>query len=449
MLRLSVEEQKDREADLQMTKKVEKLVLDAYLQAIEISEMCTQGLRVTAEHVPRFPPDLKPLKEALESATIELGKGFSAKRESRLLMPSKSTSLTSPVRRRSEMFSSFPTELDLDRDRASDFFFSSVKPYLSLSYKEVLAAYISVFPGTEKEAEEFAGLLTQNPLVCLCLSSREVEEFLRPLDRDRALLLAKSRFPHLIIQAHSVLIRNVRELTRHFVPLFQSLQKHVSREHSETLHFCQEKLPKRTSEVAECIQSQEYRPTRYTNLQKELINRKISTLLSNQRGATEPFIMENKYIIEENILRPGLKPKPKIEITDEGSETVRFKQEFLYQTRLDWKARPNTSRKEALEVTTALPQERKTKSQRYLESLKGIESRLGSLKVREKVAQGDFGKQKFKFVGNSKAFKAPMQTRKGNSLSSIEDLRLAAQPRAVLPKVKLAVSLFPESGTQL
>jgi len=449
MLRLSVEEQRDREADLQTTKKVEKLVLDVYLQAIEISEMCTQGLKVTAEHVPRFPPDLKPLKQALEAATSELGKGFSAKRESRL-MPPKSSSMTSGVRRRSELFSSFPTELDIDRERASDFFFTSVKPYLSLSYKEVVAAYGNVFPGTEKEAEDFAGLLMQNPLVCLCLSAKEVEEFLRPLDRDRALALAKSRFPHLIIQAHSVLVRNVRELTRQFVPLFQSLQTHVSREHSEVLHFCKEKFPKRTSEVEECIQSQEYRPTRYTNQQKELINKKISTLLSNQRGATEPFIMENKYIIEENVLRPGLKPKVKVEVVDERSESVGFRQDFLYQTRLDWKARPNTtSRKETLEVSVALPLEPKTKSQRYLESLKGIETRLGSLKVREKVVQGDFGKQRFKFVGSSLAFKAPVQVRKGNSLSSIEDLRLTVQPAALHPKVKLAVSLFPETGTHL
>lgn len=438
LLRLAVEEQKEREADLQTTKKIEKLVLDAYLQAIEISETCTQGLRVIAEHVPRFPADLKPLKQALESATIELGKGFSAKREGRLL-PLKSLSMTSPIRRRSELFTSFPTELDIDRERATDFFFTSVKPYLSLSYKEVVAAYVKVFPERNSEADDFAGLLTQNPLVCLCLSAKDVEEYLRPMDKDMALTQAKSKFPRLIILAHGVLTRNVRELTGQFLPLFRALQLHVSSEHTEVVNFCKEQLPKRTSEVEDCINQQDYRPTRYTNQQKELITKKISTLLSNQRGAIDPFVIENKYIIEENILRPGLKAKPKVEVIDERSESVKYKQDFVSQTRQEWKARPNTSRKEVIDVSTTMQQEQKTKSQKYLESLKGIETRLGSLQVREKVVQGDFGKQKFKFVANSKVFKAPVQMRKKNSLSSIEEMRLTSQP-GVLRGPKLSVT---------
>ena len=322
MLRLSVEEQRQKEAEAQVTTRTEKLVLDAYLQVIEVSEGVTQGLKVIAENVRPFPSSLLPLKQSLETATQELSKGFSAKRESRQPLL-KTSSTTSSIRRRSEFFLSFPTEVEVDREKATDFFFTSVKPYLSLSSKEVISTYLRIFPDNLPEAEEFAYTVSQNPIICLCLSAKDIENYLQKCSKEHALIEAKNRLPKLIIKSHGVLTRNITDLSVQFIPVLAALQSHVTSDYTEMLDFCREKLPTRTIDVEECIKQQEKRSSKYTNQQKDRIIKKIGMLVSNQRGAKEPFVMENKYIVEENVLRPGVKPKPKVEVVDERSETVR------------------------------------------------------------------------------------------------------------------------------
>ena len=374
----------------------------------------------------------------MEAITAQFGKGFAAKREANPEMRQSSSTISSmAARRRSELMPTFPTEVEVDRERATDFFFSSVKPFLSLSPKEVTSAYLVAFPGRTAEAEEFAHVLSQNPLICFCLTSKAVEDYLRQFSRDRALLSAKENLGQLMSQAHSVLIQNLSQLTKKFVPLFQTLQIHVASEHSELLALCKEKLPKRLQETEEATEplNAGKRPAKYTTQQRDIFTKKISSLISNQRGADD-FVIENKYIIEEAVLRPGAKPKPKLEVGDERSEQVKRTQDFVFETRLDFhrnKTASGTRREAVVEPSSPIvPLDKKSRAQEYLDSLKGIEGRLGLLKLKEKCVRSDHAQQKYKFAPTSRSILAPLKMTKGcaitQSLNDIHSVRPTTQP---------------------
>lgn len=321
LLRLSVENQRELDAEAQHASHVERCALEAYLQTIEVVEVFSQGIKVIAENAGKLPGELKPLRRDLETVIGEFGKGFSAKRDVKHIL--KQSSL-STARRKSDFMPTFSTEVEVDRDRAMDFFFNTVKPYLSLSLKEIEHAYLTVFPGRESEAEDFAAVVVQNPLISFCLSEQTVEDYLQHFPRERALILAKEHLGSLLAKAHAVLSQNLELLGKKLVPLLRCLRSHVEAERSELVEQCRTHLPKRLGELEDALEPLNIgsRPPKYTPQQREALSKKISTLLSNQRSADE-FIIENKYIVEDSLLRPGVKPRGKVEAVDEKSEEVR------------------------------------------------------------------------------------------------------------------------------
>lgn len=395
LLRMSVEDRQELDAEAKLTLKTERTAIDVYLNVVELSESVLTAFKTIVENAPKLAPDLRPLLTALETADLEYGRGFTGKQEAKAR---QSRTPRSGTRRHSEIF---PTEIDAER--------SLSKTQFSLSTREIAESYLRVFPGKSAEAEDFAETAHRSPMVHFCLSAKSLEVYLKQFSGPLVLNSAKKELPQLLSQAHTTLVINVREMTKGLRPFLGELREQVGKEFQQLVNTARVQAPNRLAEVEGCLDPnfKSKRNAKYTNQQKETISRKIGSLLSNQSGAEDFFVMENRYLGEENALKPK---------TRKGEE-----EEFILQSRIGYRLSKTAQgmRKDYIDTSSsALLPEKKSLSKSLLSSIRSIENRLTLLKVREKSVQETYAQLKGEVQKESPRFLAPLQT--SPSLSRLE-----------------------------
>ncbi len=401
LLKMSVENKQELDAEAKHTIKSERTAIDVYLNVVELSETVLISFNIITENAPKLASGLGQLLTALKTADMEYGRGFTGKHEVRASQTRPSRSGT---RRHSEIF---PTEIDTGGGQ------SLASAQLSLSIREMAGAYLRVFPGRMGEAEDFANTAHRSPVIHFCLSTKSLEQYLKQFSGPQALNAAKTQLPQLLAQAHTTLVTNVKELAKGLLPFLRSLREQVVQEHQQLINTAKTQAPHRLAEAEGCLDPnyKSKRSAKYTNQQKEALQKKISSLLSNQQGAEDFFVIENKYVVEETVLKP--KPRKSTEETEED--------DFVTQSRFDYRQSKTSQgmRKEHIDTagSVMLP-EKKSLSKSLLTSIRSIENRLTLLKVREKSVQEASAQFKGEQPKESPRFLAPLMT--SHSLSRLE-----------------------------
>lgn len=401
LLRMSVEDKQELDAEAKHTSKTERTAIDVYLNVVEHSESVLTAFKIIVENAPKLAPELRQLLTALETADLEYGRGFTGKHEAKF---SQNRTPRSGTHRQSDIF---PTEIDAERNHFPG------KTQFSLSTREMAESYLRVFPGKSIEAEDFAETAHSSPVVHFCLSAKSLELYLKQFSGPQALNSAKTQLPQLLVQAHATLVTNVREMTKGLLPFLESLRDQVGREYEQLIHTAKTQAPSRLAEAEGCLDPnfKSKRTAKYTNQQKEILSRKIGSLLSNQRGAEDFFVMENRYIVEENVLKPKVRK----------GEGETGEEEFVQQSRIGYRLSKTAQgmRKDHIDTSSsAILPEKKSLSKSLLLGIRSIENRLTLLKVREKSVQETYAQLKGEMPKESPRFLAPLQT--SPSLSRLE-----------------------------
>ena len=426
LLTMSVEDKHELDAELTQTTKTEKSAFSVYLNIIELCDFVISGFRLIVENSPKMKHELKSLLASLEIVRTEFGNGFSGKKEGRAPLPRAMS------RRHSGYSELFTTAVDAERE----------KTYLSLSKQEMTNIYLKVFPGQHSDAISFSETAYLCPIIHFCTSPISLEQYFRQFPVSEAAISTKKELNQLISQGYAVLNTNVGELMKGLAPFLSTLEVEMKSEYRDLVDLVREKVPSRAEEVKNCMDPlyKVKRKVKYTATQKESIERKIGNLLSNQKGAEDYFVLENKYVSEE-----GGHAKPR-KTEEEGRE-----EDFVLQERLEYRLSKTShgQRKEMMDscVSPTEP-EKKSLSLSLQMGIRNIENRLRLIKIQEKTVQNSaYTQSKVEIQKESPRFLAPFQGSASLSRLDTHSTRpytQASNRRTYAGKYRIEVDTFKE-----